>query len=163
MPAFIFRKRRVCRAQRWRPIYPNFARPFASKWYAGAPLVKPYVLGHRHVGRRADPFCRNGRACRAQRWRTISPNFARPFASKWYAGAPLVKPYVLGHRHVRRHTDRFNAQPNNFPGFIRLSGSKAALIARIVSTAEPCSFRRASILPIPIPCSPVQVPPRAKA
>jgi hypothetical protein len=44
------------------------------------------------------------------------------------------------------------------PGFIMLSGSIAVLIARITLTASPCSAIRKSILPQPMPCSPVQVP-----
>jgi hypothetical protein len=44
------------------------------------------------------------------------------------------------------------------PGFIMLSGSIAVLIARITFTASPCSAIRKSILPQPMPCSPVQVP-----
>jgi hypothetical protein len=38
-----------------------------------------------------------------------------------------------------------------------LSGSIAFLIVRITLTASPCSATRKSILPQPIPCSPVQV------
>ena len=50
-----------------------------------------------------------------------------------------------------------------FPGFIRLSGSSARLIARMTSSDAPCSASRYFILPMPTPCSPVQVPPIASA
>ena len=41
-----------------------------------------------------------------------------------------------------------------FPGFIRLSGSSARLIVRMISSAAPCSASRYFILPMPTPCSP---------
>src|SRR5688572_6553329 len=50
-----------------------------------------------------------------------------------------------------------------FPGFIRFSGSSVCLISRIKPTASPCSRSRKAILPKPMPCSPVQVPPIARA
>jgi hypothetical protein len=39
-----------------------------------------------------------------------------------------------------------------------LSGSIAFLIARITLTASPCSATKKSILPQPMPCSPLHVP-----
>ena len=57
--------------------------------------------------------------------------------------------------------DRFGAHCwNTLPGFISPAGSTAALIRRISATASsPCSRTSAARLPIPMPCSPVQVPP----
>src|SRR6266853_4577468 len=48
------------------------------------------------------------------------------------------------------------------PGFIRFSGSKDLLIVRMTSSASPCSSYGYFILPYPMPCSPVQVPPSAR-
>ncbi len=49
------------------------------------------------------------------------------------------------------------------PGLNRFSGSSARLIARITGTASPCSASRKSSLPMPMPCSPVEVPLMASA
>ena len=49
----------------------------------------------------------------------------------------------------------------NFPGFRMLSGSNAFLMASMVESADGLSFFRNGALVIPMPCSPVTVPPRA--
>ena len=49
------------------------------------------------------------------------------------------------------------------PGFMRLSGSSACLMARITSSAAPCSTGKYFFLPVPMPCSPLHVPPISKA
>ena len=53
----------------------------------------------------------------------------------------------------------FNAAGISFPGFMMLSGSRVCLIARITSSAAPCSRSRNFSFPRPTPCSPVHVPP----
>ena len=52
---------------------------------------------------------------------------------------------------------------STLPGLRIPSGSKLALIALMSGIRSPCSCSSASILPRPMPCSPVHVPPRASA
>ena len=53
---------------------------------------------------------------------------------------------------------------NTFPGFIIQLGSNRVLISFITFTpVSPISSGRSACLPHPIPCSPVQVPPKANA
>ena len=52
---------------------------------------------------------------------------------------------------------------STLPGFMIPFGSKLALIACISGIRSPCSRSSAPILPRPTPCSPVHVPPRARA
>src|SRR6266851_5647024 len=49
------------------------------------------------------------------------------------------------------------------PGLRMLSGSSARFSVRMTETASPCSATRKSILPLPMPCSPVEVPSMAMA
>lgn len=59
---------------------------------------------------------------------------------------------------------RYSYSPEKIlPGFMMPFGSASRLIARMNGKESPCSLSRCSILPEPIPCSPVQVPPRASA
>ena len=71
------------------------------------------------------------------------------------------------HRHVQRRRNHVCGNSTRgstiLPGFMRLSGSKACLIARIASSPAPCSSSRYFIRPVPMPCSPVQVPPISSA
>ena len=53
--------------------------------------------------------------------------------------------------------------PKTLPGFIMPFGSAILFISRMNGSESPCSFCRCSIFPRPIPCSPVQVPPRSRA
>ena len=49
------------------------------------------------------------------------------------------------------------------PGFIMPLGSAILFISRMNGSESPCSFCRCPVFPMPIPCSPVQVPPRSRA
>jgi hypothetical protein len=53
--------------------------------------------------------------------------------------------------------------PKILPGFIMPFGSAILFISRMNGNASPCSFCRCPVFPRPIPCSPVQVPPRSRA
>src|SRR6267378_4704865 len=87
------------------------------------------------------------------------------------AGAHGV--HVVGDRRARRgELDaqlletffRAHGRETTFPGFIRLSGSNNFLMSRIRPiTSSPSSACSEPCLPMPMPCSPVQVPSMASA
>src|SRR5262249_9917190 len=98
---------------------------------------------------------------------------ARALAGEEKKIARAHRVHVVGHR--RRHRAELDfevLQPlfgthwngTTLPGFIRFSGSNTFLISRITSrTSSPSSMRIEPILPMPTPCSPVQVPSRRSA
>src|SRR5207344_1571673 len=98
---------------------------------------------------------------------------ARPLAGekKEVAGAHRV--HVIGDRgghgaeidsKLRETFFGAHWRGTTFPGFMRLSGSNTLLMSRITSrTSSPSSMRIEPILPMPTPCSPVQVPSRRSA
>lgn len=86
------------------------------------------------------------------------PGIARP------AGRRAAADRWTGHSVSGLTGAPFGHSRKILPGFMRPLGSSAFLIARIVPTADaPCSVRRCSRLTMPMPCSPVQLPPAAMA
>src|SRR5690606_7773796 len=97
---------------------------------------------------------------------------ARTLAGEKQEIAGAYRVHIVCYR--RRHLAELDAElretlfgaheETTLPGFMRLSGSKRRLMPRITSsTSSPSSARSDACLPMPTPCSPVQVPSRRSA
>jgi len=83
-----------------------------------------------------------------------------------YRLADLVREDVTEESTRKRMMEWYREEVSGYsrkslPGLSTPRGSSAALISRITVTASPCSLYRNSRLPMPTPCSPVEVPPQA--
>src|SRR5437762_1741253 len=98
---------------------------------------------------------------------------ARAFAGEKQQVAGAHRVHVVRDRRARRREldaqlletfFRAHDRVTTFPGFIRLCGSKTFLMSRIRPiTSSPSSACSEPCLPMPMPCSPVQVPSMASA
>ncbi len=74
--------------------------------------------------------------------------------------------FVGGAASLLQYSSSGTCRPSSekiLPGFRMLCGSASLFISRMSGRESPCSLCRCFVLPKPIPCSPVQVPPRARA